>query len=183
MKYTGTSLTNYNNAPNLIWVCILTYLAFSLLLDQYHKFLAYFSPFPYSNARTDLRSYYGLRENKVFVASVSLSSWAWSSGKSDRRDAERVALGTCQKRGERCLLYALGNRVVRVNDLVRRTVNATVSSQELYGAVWRFYGETNPHGVTVIVPPGAPSIVSDYHSSRGIMGRWRASRRSSCCCA
>ena len=32
MEYSGSSLTNFKNSPNLIWVCILTYLAISLLL-------------------------------------------------------------------------------------------------------------------------------------------------------
>lgn len=170
---------NYKFATISLFTLIFAYLAISVLSGQYHKVLANRSPFPWPEARADLRKYYGLQKDKAFAASVSLSAWGWSHGQPNRRNAERLAVEHCERSGEPCQLYAFGNEVVWDSDLARRNSYATVSSQALHGAVWRFHGETNPHGVTLVMPPDAPSIVSDYRSSRGIMGRLRARYRGS----
>lgn len=158
----------------IIGALIVDYFAVSLVSSQYNRVLADRSPFRSDDARADLRGYYGFRANKAFAASVTLSFWGWSYGQPDGRNAETLALKYCERRGEPCQLYAVGNKVVWDNYLARRTLDTMVSSQELHGALWRFYGESNPHGVTIVLPSGAPSIISDYQSTRGVMGRLRA---------
>ena len=137
--------------------------------------LARRAPLASSDAKADFRAYLEMRPGKAFAASATRNSWGWSRGISDPEEAARVALEYCESRGERCRLYALGDEVVWDPDLAARDYADAVSTTAPWGAVWRYYGEGNPHGVDLRMPPDAPSIISDYESARGVLGTLRAS--------
>lgn len=150
------------------------FLAFYGVTGLHKDRLARQAPFANIEARADFRAYLDLRPGKAFASSVSRNSWGWSEGYADPEEAARVALGFCEQRGETCRLYALGEEVVWDPDLARREWTASVSTTAPRGAVWRYYGEANPHGLEVRMPPDAPSIISDYNSARGVLGGLRA---------
>ena len=167
-------LRSVNTLVIMLVAFFVAFIAMERVIDELRGRLAEESPFSDRQALEDLRAYAGFRPAKAFAASVSLASWGWGFGYDDRTAAGQRALAECERQGEPCLLYAIGDRVVWDPAAVERRLREMVSSRQRHGALWRFYGETNPHGATVVMPPQAPSIVSDYHSSRGIMGRLRS---------
>jgi murein DD-endopeptidase MepM/ murein hydrolase activator NlpD len=138
------------------------------------EYLVIKSPFLSASAKHDLRKYFDCRRNKAFAASVTLNGWGWSSGHGDRAKAAEVALGYCEARGVKCLLYAVGGKIVWDRERARTELAEIVSSQADRGTVWRYFGEDNPHGIEVRLPSAAPSIISDYRSARGVLGSLRA---------
>ena len=71
------------------------------------------------------------------------------------------------------MLYAVGNTVVWDPIEADATWDRIVSSRAASGAIWRYHNEENQHGIPVIMPPRAPSIISDFHSAYGVLGSLR----------
>lgn len=128
-------------------------------------------------ARRDLRDFEEFKPNKAFAASVTLNDWGWSYGYESQADASQAALRQCEEREVKCLLYAVGDKVVWDAARARAEWAGIVSSTRRTGAVWRYYGEENQHAVAITMPRSAPSIISDYGSERGILGGLRRLRQ------
>lgn len=158
----------------LVLLSLGAYGAAAMALGAWNAPQARTSPFRDAAAEAELRDYFSFRPSKAFAASVTLSSWGWSYGYREPRAAERRAIAECEKAGEACLLYAVGDTVVWDAGRAEAALARIASSRRDRGALWRFYGEENPHGVPVVLPREAPSIISDYRSARGVMGRLRA---------
>lgn len=131
------------------------------------------APFQDPNARYALRSYAEAQSSKAFAASVTRSYWGWSSERADQTDANRAAMHSCESYGDTCLLYAVDDTVVWDPAEADATWERIVSSRATSGTIWRYHNEENQHGVPVIMPPGAPSIISDYLSAYGVLGSLR----------
>lgn len=162
--------------PFLILMLVLG-IGFSGIGDLRWKFWGSDSPTLGAEARRDLESYKAFKPNKAFAASVTLNDWGWSYGYADTEEASEAALGQCEEREVKCLLYAVGDKIVWDPRRARAEWAGIVSSTRETGAVWRYYGEENQHGVEVSLPAGAPSIISDYLSERGILGGLRRLRQ------
>lgn len=134
------------------------------------------SPFLDATAQRHLEDYAGFEAKKAFASSVTLSDWGWSYEYDDPAEASASALAYCEARQVKCLLYAVGDDIVWDAERARAERISILSSTRETGAVWRYYGEENPHGVDVSLSAGAPSIISDYRSERGILGGLRRLR-------
>ena len=126
-----------------------------------------------SKATADLRRYHDRSEYKAFAVSITLNAWGWGFGYGTRRGAERRAIRECEVRGVKCLIYAVGDSIVWDSARARKERETIVSSQSRTGAIWRYYDDDPGHGVPVSVPDNAPSIISDYHARRGVLGNIR----------
>lgn len=133
------------------------------------------APFQNPNAIMALRNYADLRPGKAFAASVTLNSWGWSSGNVDREAAKAAALRECELRGVVCLLYAVDDTIVWDPVQADAMWAEIVSTRAPSGETWRYHNEENPHAVASLLPPEAPSIISDYRSAYGILGNLRQS--------
>lgn len=157
-----------------VLVFFFAYLAVNFLLDYRSAVLWRAAPFRSPNAQAALRHYAALRSSKAFAASVTLNRWGWSSGYGDHEEAKHVALTFCEQLGDTCVLYAVGDSVVWDPSQADKVFARIVSTRAPSGAVWRYHGEARPHGVPLVMPPEAPSIISDYFSAHGVLGGLRS---------
>lgn len=150
----------------------------SLRAEIWSSSLVSSAPFKDPGVLEDLGDYANLHFKKAFAVSVTRSSWGWSHGYDSQWEANRVALRSCERRsGTECLLYAVGNSVVWNPEEVAAGRARALPAPASHGSVWRYYGEDRPHGIPLVLPAEAPSIISDYRSERGVLGGLRSKQR------
>ncbi len=150
----------------------------NLQADLWTRSLASTAPFKGPGVLRDLERYAGLRFKKAFAVSVTRISWGWSHSYNSQWEANRTALRSCETRsGTECQLYAVGNSVVWDPEAAAAGRARALPSPDSRGSVWRYYGEGRAHGIPLVMPKEAPSIISDYQSARGVLGGLRAQRR------
>lgn len=163
---------------SLVCACLLCLPLGRSQADLWTHSLVAEAPFKDPSVLEDLDGYADLRFKKAFAVSVTRSSWGWGYGYRSQWEANQVALRSCETRsGTECQLYAVGNSVVWDPETVAAGRARALPSAPSHGSVWRYYDEARPHGVPVILPKEAPSIISDYRSARGVLGGLRAKRK------